>query len=84
MVRHGGSSVGLYLDDPTSPIPSSCDITAVFDLLRDTSDCPKCQLTKNHIAFGQTEAWSDESILHKLIKSGLCIVLLSCFDKVDH
>ena len=29
----------------------SCDITAVFGLLRDT-------LTKNHIVFGQTEAWS--------------------------
>ena len=36
-------------------------ITAVFDLLRDT-DCPKYQLTKNHIAFGQTEAWSRSSV----------------------
>ena len=24
MVRHGGSSAGLYLADPTSPIPSHC------------------------------------------------------------
>ena len=31
---------------------SSCDITAVFGLFRDT--LPKCQLTKNHIVFGQT------------------------------
>ena len=24
MVRHGGSSAGSYLTDPTSPIPSHC------------------------------------------------------------
>ena len=24
MVRHGGSSAGSYLADPTSPIPSHC------------------------------------------------------------
>ena len=41
----------------------SCDITTVFGLLRDT-DCPKCQLTKNHIAFGQTEAWSRSRYSH--------------------
>ena len=35
----------------------SCDITAVFGLLP-LARLPKCQLTKNHIVFGQTEAWS--------------------------
>ena len=25
MVRHGGSSAGSYLADPTSPIPSHCE-----------------------------------------------------------
>ena len=42
-----------------SVLVCSCDITAVFGLFRDT--LPKCQLTKNHIVFGQTEAWSRAS-----------------------
>ena len=32
MVGHGGSSAGLYLADPTSPIPSHCAVIAVLDL----------------------------------------------------
>ena len=34
MVGHGGSSVGSYLADPTSPIPSYCASIAVTSTLR--------------------------------------------------
>ena len=30
MVGHGGSSAGLYLADPTSPIPSHCAVIILF------------------------------------------------------
>ena len=30
MVGHGGSSAGSYLADPTSPIPSHCAVTTLF------------------------------------------------------
>ena len=30
MVRHGGSSAGSYLADPTSPIPSHCVVIILF------------------------------------------------------
>ena len=35
MVGHGGSSVGLYLADPTSPIPSHCASIVATSTLRD-------------------------------------------------
>ena len=34
MVRHGGSSAGSYLADPTSPIPSHCASIVVTSTLR--------------------------------------------------
>ena len=34
MVGHGGSSVGSYLADPTSPIPSHCASIIVTSTLR--------------------------------------------------
>ena len=34
MVRHGGSSAGSYLDDPTSPIPSHCASIVATSTLR--------------------------------------------------
>ena len=34
MVGHGGSSAGLYLADPTSPIPSHCASIVVTSTLR--------------------------------------------------
>ena len=34
MVRHGGSSAGLYLADPTSPIPSHCASIVATSTLR--------------------------------------------------
>ena len=34
MVRHGGSSAGSYLTDPTSPIPSHCASIVVTSTLR--------------------------------------------------
>ena len=30
MLRHGGSSAGSYLADPTSPIPSHCAVIILF------------------------------------------------------
>ena len=33
MVRHGGSSAGSYLADPTSPIPSHCASIVVTSTL---------------------------------------------------
>ena len=41
MVRHGGSSAGSYLTDPTSPIPSHCASVAMASTLRVNrdSDC---------------------------------------------
>ena len=30
MLGHGGSSAGSYLADPTSPIPSHCAVTILF------------------------------------------------------
>ena len=30
MLGHGGSSAGLYLADPTSPIPSHCAVIILF------------------------------------------------------
>ena len=30
MLGHGGSSAGLYLADPTSPIPSHCAVITLF------------------------------------------------------
>ena len=38
MVRHGGSSAGSYLADPTSPIPSHCASTVATSTLRVNSD----------------------------------------------
>ena len=34
MVRHVGSSAGLYLADPTSPIPSHCTSIVTTSTLR--------------------------------------------------
>ena len=34
MVRHGGSSAGSYLADPTSPIPSHCASVVATSTLR--------------------------------------------------
>ena len=34
MVRHGGSSAGSYLTDPTSPIPSHCASIVTTSTLR--------------------------------------------------
>ena len=34
MVGHGGSSAGLYLADPTSPIPSHCASIVATSTLR--------------------------------------------------
>ena len=34
MVGHGGSSAGLYLTDPTSPIPSHCASIVVTSTVR--------------------------------------------------
>ena len=34
MVRHGGSSAGSYLADPTSPIPSHCASIVAISTLR--------------------------------------------------
>ena len=34
MVRHGGSSAGSYLTDPTSPIPSHCASIVVTSTVR--------------------------------------------------
>ena len=34
MVGHGGSSAGLYLADPTSPIPSHCASIVTTSTLR--------------------------------------------------
>ena len=34
MVGHGGSSAGLYLADPTSPIPSHCALIVATSTLR--------------------------------------------------
>ena len=34
MVRHGGSSAGSYLADPTSPIPSHCASIVVTSTLK--------------------------------------------------
>ena len=34
MVGHGGSSAGLYLADPTSPIPSHCASIVVTSTVR--------------------------------------------------
>ena len=34
MVRHGGSSAGSYLADPTSPIPSHCASIVVTSTVR--------------------------------------------------
>ena len=34
MVEHGGSSVGSYLADPTSPIPSHCASIVVTSTVR--------------------------------------------------
>ena len=34
MVRHGGSSAGSYLANPTSPIPSHCASIVVTNTLR--------------------------------------------------
>ena len=34
MVRHGGSSAGSYLADPTSPIPSHCASIVATSTLR--------------------------------------------------
>ena len=34
MVRHGGSSAGSYLADPTSPIPSHCASIVITSTLR--------------------------------------------------
>ena len=38
MVRHGGSSAGSYLADPTSPIPSQCASIVVTSTLRANID----------------------------------------------
>ena len=52
MVRHGGSSAGSYLADPTSPIPSHCASIVMTSTLRvnrkgvnqETLDLPKFAL----------------------------------------
>ena len=48
MVGHGGSSAGLYLADPTFPIPSHCASVIVTSTLRVKypmqSCCPACFL----------------------------------------
>ena len=41
MVGHGGSSVGSYLADPTSPIPSDCASIVVTSTLRVKIDIDK-------------------------------------------
>ena len=46
MVGHGGSSAGLYLADPTSPVPSHCASIAVTSTLR-----VKKILTLHYVAY---------------------------------
>ena len=45
MVRHGGSSAGSYLADPTSPIPSHCAsivVTSTLTVKHSTQKLPLC------------------------------------------
>ena len=45
-------------------------LLAVISQLYLTSyELPKCQLTKNHIVFGQTEAWSRSNWLQSLFNT---------------
>ena len=47
MVRHGGSSAGSYLADPTSPIPSHCVSIVMTSTLRVNTLCQPL-LTRNY------------------------------------
>ena len=47
MVRHGGSSAGSYLADPTSPIPSHCVVTILFKKCPSASIVVTSTLTVN-------------------------------------
>ena len=59
MVGHGGSSAGLYLSDPTSPIPSHCASIVLTSTLRVKLECVRvfcrtedvfpCMVTPNNV-----------------------------------
>ena len=45
MVRHGGSSAGSYLADPTYPIPSHCASIVMTSTLRVNIPIYECMAT---------------------------------------
>ena len=58
MVRHGGSSAGSYLADPTSPIPSHCASIVATSTVRvnlSSYNCWKCLYYYMHWALVSTE-----------------------------
>ena len=55
MVGHGGSSAGLYLADPTFPIPSHCVSIAATSTLRVKSEKPNYQ---------EVNLWMDANTIH--------------------
>ena len=54
MVGHGGSSAGLYLADPTSPIPSHCASVVMTSTLRVN------ELLKNLFPGAHLQAWHQQ------------------------
>ena len=75
MVRHGGSSAGSYLADPTSPIPAHCASIAVTGTVR-----VKVQTLASDV--------QDTSVIHFLKANQLCCGRpddrLACMDFLTH